>query len=323
MAPTYLVTGGAGFIGSHIVEALVRQGATVRVLDDFSTGHRRNLDSVSRDVEILEGSICNPELVQRAMRGVECVFHQAALASVPLSVERPLETHAVCVTGTLNILDAARRMGVRRVIYASSSAVYGDQPTAAKRETDLPQPVSPYGAAKLAGEYYCQAAYRTYRLETVCLRYFNVFGPRQDPASPYAAVIPKFVSAMLQGQRPTIFGDGRQSRDFTYVQNVVEANLLAANCSAAAGYVLNIANGRSYDLLTLVHMLNELLGTNIEPCFEAPRPGDIRDSMADITLARSLLGYEPRVELRDGLAKTIAYYAQVTAYPLTHSNSVR
>ncbi len=308
----YLVTGGAGFIGSHLTDALVRHGHTVRVLDDYSTGRLENLASCQDAIELVEGSICDPQLVGRAMRGVDCVFHQAALASVPLSVERPQSSHAVCATGTLVVLDQARRAGVRRVVYASSSAVYGDQRTSAKRETDPVQPISPYGAAKAAGELYCQAFYRTYGLETVCLRYFNVFGPRQDPKSPYAAVIPLFVSAMLRNESPTVFGDGLQSRDFVYVENVVEANLLAAHCPQAAGQIFNVGSGRSTDLLTLVSILNELLGTALQPAFAPPRPGDIRDSLADISLARAALGYEPRCDLRKGLAATAEWFKKTS-----------
>src|SRR5690606_18966819 len=240
--------------------------------------------------------------------GVDVIFHQAALASVPLSVEQPLTSHAGCATGTLNILDQARRAGVRRVVYASSSALYGDQPTAAKRETDLPSPMSPYGAAKLAGEYYCFADYHSYRLVTGALRYFIIFGPRQHPPSQYSAVIPLFITALLKGKSPIVHGDGRQSRDFTYVENVVQANLLAASAKGVAGRAFNVANGRTPDLLTLLDTLNDLLGTRIAPQFAPARAGDIRDSMADITQARRLLGYEPRFELREGLRLSINYY---------------
>ena len=226
---TFLVTGGAGFIGSHIAEALVRRGDRVRVLDNLCTGNPANLDDFADGVELIEGDVTDPAAVASAVRGVDCVFHQAALASVPLSVERPLDCHAACVTGTLTVLDAARRAGVRRLVYAASSSAYGDQPTSSKRETDVPAPISPYGAAKLAAEYYCRAFTATYGFETVCLRYFNVFGPRQDPNSPYSAVIPLFMTAMLAGRRPTVYGDGLQSRDFTFVTNVVDGNLLAAD----------------------------------------------------------------------------------------------
>jgi len=304
----FLVTGAAGFIGSHIAEALVVRGDTVRVLDNLSTGRRENLASFANHIELFEGDIRDAASVARAMKGVDYVIHQAALASVPLSVDSPLESHAACATGTLNILDQARRANVRRVVYASSSSLYGDQPTSAKRESDLPAPLSPYGAAKLSGEYYCRAAYHTYGLETVCLRYFNVFGPRQDPASPYSAVIPLFITAMLRGEAPIIYGDGRQSRDFTYVANIVHGNLLAVNAPGAEGLALNIANGRATDLLTLISALNELLGTSIQPHFAPSRVGDIRDSMADITLARSALQYEPQVDFREGLERSIDYY---------------
>lgn len=310
---TFLVTGGAGFIGSHIAEALVARGDRVRVVDNLSTGRLENLEPVKRQVQFIEGDVSDAELMARSVEGVDCIFHQAALASVPRSVESPLDTHAACVTGTATVLDAARRAGVRRVVYAGSSSVYGDQPFSAKREIDLPAPVSPYGAAKLAGEYYCRAFTATYGLETVVIRYFNVFGPRQDPESPYAAVIPRFITAMLSGRRPVIYGDGLQSRDFTYVANVVEANLLAADAPDASGRVLNAAGGRSITLLELLAALEDLLGVKANPQHDPPRPGDIRESMADITLARQVLGYQPHVDLHEGLRRSIDYYRQIAA----------
>lgn len=311
MTRRFLVTGGAGFIGSHLVEALVARGDRVRVLDNLSTGRMANLEPWQRQIEFIESDLTDAEAVGRAVEGVDCIFHQAALASVPRSVERPLDTHAACVTGTVLLLDAARRAGVRRVVYAASSSAYGDQPTSSKRETDLPLPISPYGAAKLAAEVYCQAFAATYGLETVCLRYFNVFGPRQDPDSPYSAVIPRFVTAMLAGRRPVVYGDGRQTRDFTYVANVVEGNLLAADAPHVSGRVLNLANGRTTSLLELIAALNDLLDTGIEPQYDPPRAGDVRESMADITLARKLLGFEPRVDFREGLERSIEYYRQL------------
>jgi UDP-glucose 4-epimerase len=304
---TYLVTGGAGFIGSHIAEALVQRGDDVRVLDNFSTGFRRNLDHLP-DIETIDADVCDAEAVRSAVKGVDYVFHQAALASVPRSVERPLDTHHACVTGTLNVLHASRLAGVRRVVYAASSSAYGDQGFMSKREQDPPCPLSPYAAAKLAGEMYCQAFYHTYGLETVCIRYFNVFGPRQDPDSPYSAVIPLFITALLAGKQPVIYGDGMQSRDFTYISNVVHGNLLAAESPDAAGVSINVANGQATSLLDLLRLLNELLGTDVEPRFEAPRPGDVRDSLADISRARVLLGYEPVVSFADGLRQSIEYY---------------
>jgi UDP-glucose 4-epimerase len=310
-ARTFLVTGGAGFIGSHIVEALVRRGDRVRVLDNLSTGFLANLDAVRERIEFIEADLVDAEAVARAVEGVESIFHEAALASVPLSVEHPLRTHAACATGTVTLLDAARRAGVRRVVYASSSALYGDRPGSPKHETDLPAPISPYGAAKLAAEYYCGAFSASFSIETVALRYFNVFGPQQDPKNPYAAVIPIFITAILSGRSPVIYGDGRQSRDFTYVADVVQANLLAADAPAAANRVMNVATGRSVDLLELLAGLNEVLGARIEPVFAPPRPGDIRESTADITLARTLLGYEPQVRLIDGLRRSIDYYRRV------------
>ncbi len=310
---TFLVTGGAGFIGSHIAEALVARGDRVRVLDNLSTGHLANLDHLSGKVEILQGDVVDPHSVAAAVNGVDCVFHEAALASVPRSVERPLDTNAACVTGTLNVLNEARKAGVRRLVYAGSSSAYGNQASSPKRETDLPAPISPYGTAKLAGEAYCHAFWTTYGFETVSIRYFNVFGPRQDPNSQYSAVIPRFITAMLAGLQPTIYGDGRQSRDFTFVANVVHGNLLAADADAAlvAGRTFNVANGRSTDLLQLIAELNNLLGTSIQPVHEPPRAGDVRESLADIAQARERLGYEPQVDFEEGLRRSIEYYRQL------------
>jgi UDP-glucose 4-epimerase len=303
-----LVTGGAGFIGSHIVATLVERGDNVRVLDNLSTGNIDNLPDASAGVTFLEGDLTDRGAVDEAVADIDVIFHEAALASVPLSVERPLDTHAHCVTGTVNLLDAARTAGVRRLVYAGSSSAYGDQPNSAKRETDLPVPISPYGAAKLAAELYVRAFASTYDLETVVVRYFNVFGPRQDPNSAYSAVIPLFVMAMLSGQRPTVYGDGLQSRDFTYVQNVVHGNLLAADAAGVSGKVFNVANGRTTSLLDLLATLNRLLDTDIQPIHEPARIGDVRDSMADITQARTLLGYEPPVGFIEGLERSIEYY---------------
>ena len=305
---SFLVTGGAGFIGSHIAETLVRRGDRVRVLDNLSAGFLSNLDGFREGIEFLEGDVADAKAVARAVEGVDCVFHEAALASVPASLQRPLQSHAACLTGTVALLDAARRAGVRRVVYAASSAAYGDQPTSSKRESDLPAPLSPYAAAKAAGELYCQAFWASFALETVALRYFNVFGPRQDPNSQYSAVIPLWITAMLSGRQPVIYGDGRQSRDFCFVANVVQANLLAADAPGVAGRTINAAQGRSIDLLRLLELLNGLLGTNVQPQLAPPRPGDVRESQADVTLARQLLGYEPQVDFEDGLRRSIDYY---------------
>ena len=307
---TFLVTGGAGFIGSHIAEALAARGDRVRVLDNLSTGNLANLEHLKSQVEFVQGDVTDPAAVAAAVKGVDCIFHEAALASVPRSVEKPLDTNAACVTGTLTMLDEARKAGVRRLVYAASSSAYGDQPTSSKRETDLPLPISPYGAAKLAGELYCQAVTATYGFETVCIRYFNVFGPRQDPNSQYSAVIPLFISAMLAGRRPTIYGDGQQSRDFTYVGNVVQGKLLAADADAklVSGRTLNVANGRCTSLLELIAILNTLLGTKIQPVHAPPRVGDVRESLADITQARKLLAYEPQIDFEEGLRRSIEYY---------------
>jgi UDP-glucose 4-epimerase len=310
MARKVLVTGGAGFIGSHIVHALVERGDQVRVLDNLSTGKLRNLADVADDIELVEADLVDATAVARAVKGIELVYHEAALASVPRSVELPLDTHAACVTGTLTLLDAARRAGVGRLIYAASSSAYGNQPFASKRETDLPDPLSPYGAAKLAAEHYCHAFSATYGFETVALRYFNVFGPRQDADSPYSAVIPLFVTALLSGRRPTIYGDGGQSRDFTFIADVVRGNLLAADAADVGGRVINLATGRTATLLTLLETLGRLLEMPIEPIFAPPRAGDVRESLADITLARQYLGYEPQFTLDAGLEQSLDYYRE-------------
>lgn len=305
---TCLVTGGAGFIGSHLAGALVDRGDKVRVLDNFSTGTRRNLEHLEGPCEVIAGDLLDRRLVADAMGGVDCVFHQAALASVPRSVARPWDTHRACASGTLTVLDEARKAGVRRVVYAASSSAYGNRTERCKREDDPPAPLSPYAAAKLAGEYYCQAYTATYGLETVSLRYFNVFGPRQDPNSEYSAVIPRFVSAMLDGRRPTVYGDGRQSRDFTYIDNVVQGNLMAADAPGVAGFMLNLACGQEICLLELIATINGVLGTDVQPEFADPRPGDVRSSRADITRAKQLLGYAPHVDFEEGLRRSIDYY---------------
>ncbi len=310
-----LVTGGAGFVGSHLVARLVEQGHQVRVLDDLSTGSLENLAEVHSQIEFLQGDVADPQAAQAATEGVEWVFHHAALASVPLSLERPEDTHRACATGTLVLLDAARRAGVKRFIYAGSSSAYGDQPTAAKRESDPVEPVSPYGAAKLAGEFYCRSFYHSFGLETVVLRYFNIYGPRQDPNGPYAAVIPRFVHAIVTGGQPVVFGDGTQSRDFVHVSDVVQANLLAAQCPEAPGRTFNVGSGRSTTLLELLETLGEIFQRPIRPRFDPPRPGDIHQSLADITLARQVLGYRPQVSLREGLESTARYFADRATVP--------
>jgi UDP-glucose 4-epimerase len=311
MTRTSLVTGGAGFIGSHLVDALVARGDRVRVLDNLSSGRRENLSESRHRIEWFEADINDRQALAQAIQGVECVFHQAALASVPLSIERPLDTHTACATGTLAVLAAAQSAGVRRVVYAGSSSAYGDLPTSSKRESDLPAPISPYGAAKLSGELYCQAFAALGRVETVTVRYFNVFGPRQDPHSQYSAVIPLFITAMLDGRAPVIYGDGRQSRDFTFVGDVVRGNLLAADAPGVSGRAFNIAGGGSIDLLTLVRVINESLGTNISPVHQPARAGDVRTSQADITQARQFLGYEPLVSFPEGLQRSIEYYRSI------------
>lgn len=308
-----VVTGGAGFIGSHLVEGLISRDFRVRVLDNLVTGFESNLPRDTSRYEFHRVDVCDANRVRELVAGASCIFHQAALASVPMSLERPLEVNRVCVEGTLAMLEAARSNGVRRFVYAASSSCYGDSPYSAKRESDLLQPLSPYAAAKLAGEHYCRAYFHSFGMETVCLRYFNVFGPRQDPNSPYSAVIPLFITSILAGERPRVYGDGQQSRDFTFVANVVEGNLRAMTAEGVGGKVYNLADGRSISLLQLLDTLGKLLGKTVLPEFLPPRAGDVRDSKADIAAAVRELGYVPPVEFGEGLARSIDYYRQVAA----------
>ena len=303
-----LVTGGAGFIGSHLVDRLLRDGHEVRVLDNFATGRRENILPVSGEVELVEGDIQSYERVHRAVAGCEVVFHQAALPSIPRSVQDPLTSNATNVIGTLNVLLGARDAGVRRVVFASSSSIYGLNQTLPKHETLVPLPISPYGVAKLAGEGYCRSFHEVYALEAVALRYFNVFGPRQDPLSQYAAVIPNFITALMAGEPPTIFGDGEQSRDFTHIDNVIEANVLAAASRRGVGDVFNIAAWQRTTLNELVDSLRTLLGSDLEPRYVAERLGDVKHSGADIGLAREVLGYQPPVSFEVGLRRTVEFF---------------
>ena len=306
-----LVTGGAGFIGSHIASALAASGARVRVIDDLSTGHRENLEEIKGDVDFIHASVASESALSRALEDVEIVFHEAAIPSVPRSVENPRETHVACVDATFSLLLAARDKHARRVVYAASSSAYGDQPTLPKKEDMLPDPLSPYAVAKLVGEYYCLVFTRVYGLETVSLRYFNVFGPRQDPGSQYSGVISRFIDSLLRGERPVIFGDGEQSRDFTYIDNVVEANLLASETKKGIGQVINIGNGERTTLNVLFQELKSLTGrSEVEVENQPTRSGDVRDSLADIQRARELLGFEPRIGLREGLQLTIDWWKQ-------------
>jgi UDP-glucose 4-epimerase len=302
-----LVTGGGGFIGSHLVEGLLTAGHHVRVLDNWSTGSPSNLAHVGDQIEIISGDVTDGVLVCEAMKGVELVFHQAAIASVPRSIVDPLATHHVCTTGTLQILMAAHGAQVRRVIYAASSSAYGNPSKMPIREVDSVQPLSPYAVAKLAGEHYCSSFSQVYGLETVRLRYFNVFGPRQTPGGPYAAVIPLFIEAMVSGRSPVVYGDGLQSRDFTFVDDVVQANLLAAEAPRVTGKVFNIASGRRTTLLELVHIINENLGANLRPMHDKPRPGDVRNSQADISSAQAELGYCPCTDMKRDLQRCLDY----------------
>ena len=310
---TYLVTGGAGFIGSHIAVRLLRDGHQVRVLDNLSTGRRENLDAIRAAAptgrfEWLEGDIRSIEACRQAAKGMEYVLHQAALASVPRSIENPAETTTVNVGGLVNVLAAAKEHGVRRVVCASSSSVYGDTPTLPKHEGMVPAPLSPYAASKLAGEQFARVFSTTLGLETFSLRYFNVFGPRQDPKSQYAAVVPLFATSLRDSQRPRIYGDGKQSRDFTYIDNVVEANLAACVKGKGDGQTINIACGERYTLLALLENLGRLFGVRAEPEFLPARPGDVRHSQASIKLAAEVLGFAPRVGFEEGLKRTVEHF---------------
>lgn len=308
MQCNYLVTGGAGFIGSHLTRQLLKNGETVRVIDNFSTGKRENLADLIDRIELVEGDLTDPQATAAAVQGVSYILHQAALPSVPRSVADPITTDLNNTRGTLELLVAARDAKVRRVVQACSSSAYGDTPTLPKVETMIRAPLSPYACSKAAGELYGCAFFATYGLEYVGLRYFNVFGPRQDPSSQYAAVIPKFITAYMRGEQPVVFGDGTQSRDFAYIDNVVQANLKACTAPAAAGKIFNIACGERIDLLQVLGLLAGHFGAAIEPRFEPRRSGDVKHSLADISRARELLGYEPEVLFADGLARTVAWF---------------
>jgi len=304
----YVVTGGGGFIGSHIVEELLRRNETVSVIDNFSTGKHENVDPFADDVEIIEADIAEARNLAQFLKGVDYVIHQAAIPSVPKSMADPVKSHHANVDGTLRLLVACREAGVKRVVYASSSSLYGDSPTLPKHEGMMPNPLSPYGAQKLFGEMYCQVFTKAYGLETVSLRYFNVFGPRQDATSQYSGVLALFIPAVLQGRRPTIYGDGLQSRDFTYVKNVAEANLLACKVSGVAGQVFNVACGDQITVNSMLQQINKITGNDITPIYADARAGDIKHSQADITRAREHLGYQPKVGLEEGLRNTIEWY---------------
>jgi UDP-N-acetylglucosamine/UDP-N-acetyl-alpha-D-glucosaminouronate 4-epimerase len=304
-----LVTGGAGFIGSHIASALASAGARLRIIDDLSTGYRENLEEIKGDVDFVQGSLADERSLRKSLEGVELVFHEAAIPSVPRSVKDPRQTHIASVESTFSLLLASRDMNVRRIVYAASSSAYGDQPTLPKVESMLPEPLSPYAVAKLVGEHYCKVFTRVYGLETISLRYFNVFGPRQDPSSQYSGVISRFVSALLGGEQPVIYGDGEQSRDFTYIDNVVDANLKAAETAKGIGEVINIANGQRITLNQLLAEVKALTGKpDVVADYREPRPGDVKHSLADISRARTLLGFEPRVDLQTGLQLTIDWW---------------
>ncbi|HWP66356.1 MAG TPA: SDR family oxidoreductase [Candidatus Limnocylindria bacterium] len=308
-ARTFLVTGGAGFIGSNVAEALVRRGDRVRVLDNFCTGKRENL-AAAGDVELIEGDLRDLAAVERAVRGVEGVFHQAALRSVPRSVDDPTSTNDVNVGGTLTLLMACRQAGVRRVVYASSSSAYGDDPTLPKVETLPANPISPYAVAKLAAEHYCRTFARLYGLETVSLRYFNVFGPRQDPESKYSAVIPRFLEQALRHEPLEVHGDGLQSRDFTYIDNVVQGNLLAMDAPGVSGEVFNLACGSQHTLLAIADAIGAFLGRTLERRHVAPRPGDVRHTKADISKIQQMMGYQPTVLFDEGMRRTCTYFVE-------------
>ncbi len=301
----FVVTGGAGFIGSSIAEALLRRGDAVVVIDDLSSGREVNLERLQGDLTFLRGDVCDEDLLARAVQGARGIFHEAAVASVAQSVAEPLRCDAVNTGGTLRVLEAARRAGIERVVFAASAAAYGDSPELPKRESMRPEPMSPYAASKVAGEHYLRVYAHLHGMKTIALRYFNVFGPHQDPNSDYAAVIPKFVAALAAGQAPRIFGDGEQTRDFCFIDDVVAANLAALECAEASGQVVNVANGGATSINALAAMLAGIVGTSLTPVHETARPGDIRHSRADITVARTLLGFEPRVGVEEGLRRTV------------------
>ncbi|MEW6382140.1 MAG: SDR family oxidoreductase [bacterium] len=306
----FLVTGGGGFIGSNLVKALLSQGERVRVLDNFSTGKRENLTGVLDQIELIEGDIRNPEVVNRSVQGVDYILHQAALPSVPRSIADPISSTSVNIDGTVNLLVAAKECRVQKFVMASSSSVYGDNPTLPKHEGLPPNPLSPYALTKLADEQYCQIFSRLYGLKTVVLRYFNVFGPGQDPNSQYAAVIPKFIISLLRGLPPTVFGDGEQSRDFTFIENVVQANILAARSEVCDGMPINIACGQRISLNELLRELETILVKKVTPLYQPPRPGDVRHSLADVERARTYLGFNPLVNIREGLRKTVDWFSR-------------
>ena len=309
--PLYLVTGGAGFIGSHLTEELIRRGERVRVVDSLITGHRTNLAHV-QGVDFVEGDLAELDIAKRAVRGVDYVLHQAAIPSVPRSVDDPITSNRANIDSTLNVLVAARDAGVKRVVYAGSSSAYGNTPTLPKHEDMPPNPLSPYALQKLVGEQYMQMFTTLYGLETVTIRYFNVFGPRQDPSSPYSGVISLFARALLENKAPTIYGDGEQTRDFTYVANVVDGVLRAVTAPAASGHVINVATGTSISLNRLFQVVRALTGSRVDVQYAAPRSGDVKDSLADITKARKLLGYSPSVSFEEGLKNTVEWYRRGT-----------
>jgi nucleoside-diphosphate-sugar epimerase len=306
----FLVTGGAGFIGSNICKELISQGCFVRVVDNLLTGKKSNLASIIDEVDFIQADMGDAEVAQSAMKDIDVVLHQGALPSVPRSVVDPAATHRHCVDATFTLLLAARDAGIKRFVYAASSSAYGDTPTLPKVETMPPMPLSPYAAAKLVGEYYCSVFYQVFGLETISLRYFNVFGPQQDPKSQYAAAIPAFVTAILKDKPPTIYGDGEQSRDFTYIDNVVDANLLAARAKHTEGEVINIACGQAVTVNAIIALINELLSKDIKPNYTDPRPGDVKHSLADIALAEKLIGYKTKVPFKQGLQLAINWYRE-------------
>jgi len=304
----FLVTGGAGFIGSNLCKRLVAEGCFVRVVDNLLTGKRSNLAPILDQIEFIEADMGDPEVARAAMQGIDVVFHEGALPSVPRSVDDPVSSHRHCVDAPFALLIAARDARVKRFVYAASSSAYGDTPVSPKVETIRPDPLSPYAVGKLVGEYYCSVFAKVYGLETICLRYFNVFGPQQDPASQYAAAIPAFITAILKNQPPTIYGDGEQSRDFTYIDNVVHANLLAARATQTAGQVVNVACGEAVTVNAIIGMINRLLGKDVKPNYVPARVGDVKHSLANIAAARKLLGFEPVVPFREGLERSLDWY---------------